>query len=173
MSNDESASGTRRYAEGYLQRGLAVVPIPERRKRPVIPAWQTLRIRPEELDDYFNGRPQNLGIILGEPSGWVVDVDLDTPEAIELGPLFLIPTIRSGRESAPRSHWWYRSEGARTQRWKDKDSVTLVELRSTGCQTVVEPSTHPEGDRYLWHHEPDPSGGSSEITELDREDLAR
>jgi hypothetical protein len=128
-------------------RGLAVVPIPEGRKRPIVPAWQALRIRPAQLDDYFNGSPQNVGILLGEPSGWVVDVDLDTPEAVELGSRFLIPTLMSGRQSVPRSHWWYRSEGARTERWKDTDGVTLVELRSTGCQSVVEPSTHPEGDR--------------------------
>jgi hypothetical protein len=116
MSNGKSAASTRRYAEGYAARGLTVVPIPEGRKRPAIPSWQTLRLRPEELGDYFNGRPQNVGILLGEPSGRVVDVDLDVPEAVELGPRFLGSTLRSGRQSAPRSHWWYRSEGARTQR---------------------------------------------------------
>jgi hypothetical protein len=172
MSNGKGAASTRRYAVGYLQRGLAVVPIPERRKRPVIPAWQTLRIRPEDLDDYFNGSPQNIGILLGEPSGWVVDVDLDTPESVELGPQFLSPTIKSGRESAPHSHWWYRSVGARTQRWKDTGGMTLVGLRSTGCQTLVEPSTHPEGDRYLWHHETDTASRHPRITEIEHEDLA-
>jgi len=141
MSNEDSTASTRRFAEGYTQRGFAVVPIPGGRKRPVISSWQELRIRSEELNEYFNGHPQNVGILLGEPSGWVVDVDLDVPEAVELGPLFLTSTVKSGRESAPRSHWWYRSEGAHTQRWKDTDGVTLVELRSTGCQTLVEPST--------------------------------
>ena len=145
MSHDKSASSTRRFAEGYVERGLAVVPIPQGCKRLVISSWQSLRIRPQELNLYFNGRPQNVGIILGEPSGWIVDVDLAAPEAVELGPQFLIPTLKSGRESAPRSHWWYRAEGARTQRWKDTDGVTLVELRSTGCQTLVEPSIHPDG----------------------------
>lgn len=173
MSIDTSVVSTRRYAEGYLQRGLAVVPIPEGRKRPVIPAWQTLRLRSGELDDYFNGHPQNVGILLGEPSGWVVDVDLDAPEAVEIGARFLLPTIKSGRESAPRSHWWYRSEVVRTQRWKDTRGVTLVELRSTGCQTIVEPSIHPEGDRYLWHHEVDMARGRPRLAEVEPEDLAR
>lgn len=173
MSDRSSAARTRRYAEGYARPGLAVVPIPERRKRPVITSWQTLRLLPEELSDYFNGRPQNVGIILGEPSGWVVDVDLDVPEAVDLGPRFLTPTIKSGRENIPRSHWWYRSEGARTERWKDVGGKTLVELRSTGCQTVVEPSIHPDGDRYLWHHETDTPDGHPQITDLDHEDLTR
>jgi hypothetical protein len=83
----------RRYAGGYVGRGLAVVPIPEGRKRPIVPAWQALRIRPAQLDDYFNGSPQNVGILLGELSGWVVDVDLDTPEAVELGSRFLSPHL--------------------------------------------------------------------------------
>jgi hypothetical protein len=84
-----------------LRRRLYVVPIPGGRKRPVIRAWQTLRICHEELHDYFNGHPQNIGVLLGEPSDWVVDVDLDTPEAVELGSRFLVPTLNSGRESAP------------------------------------------------------------------------
>ena len=172
MNNEDSTASARRFAKRYAQRGFAVVPIPEGRKRPVIPSWQTLRIRSEDLNEYFNGRLQNVGILLGEPSGWVVDVDLDAPEAVELGPLFLTSTVKSGRGSAPRSHWWYRSEGAHTQRWKDTDGVTLVELRSTGCQTLVEPSTHPEGDRYLWHHESDTANGHPRITEVEHEQLA-
>jgi Bifunctional DNA primase/polymerase, N-terminal/AAA domain len=173
MSNDKSVASTRHYAEGYLERGLAVVPIPKGRKRPVIPSWQTLRLRPEDLGEYFNGHPQNVGIVLGESSGWIVDVDLDTPEAVELGPHFLLPTLKSGRESDPRSHWWYRSRGACTQRWKDTNGVTLMELRSTGCQTLVEPSTHPEGDRYLWHRESDPSGAYPGMSEFDSVALSR
>jgi DNA-binding transcriptional ArsR family regulator len=131
-----------------------------------------LRLRADELDDYFNGRPQNVGILLGKPSGWVVDVDLDAPEAVELGPRFLLPSLKSGRESASCSHWWYRSEGASTHRWKDTDGATLVELRSTGCQTLVEPSRHPDGDRYLWHHEDGPASERLRITEIEPEDLA-
>jgi hypothetical protein len=171
LSEARATANTRRYAERYLRRGLSVVPIPEGRKRPVIPSWQTLRLRLEELNRYFNGRPQNIGILLGEPSGWVVDVDLDAPEAVELAPLFLPSTLKSGREGAQRSHWWYRSEGARTERWKDTDGVTLLELRSTGCQTVVEPSIHPEGDRYLWHHDKGSPGGYAAIAQVAREEL--
>ena len=47
-----------------------------------------------------------------------------------------------------------------------------MELRSTGCQTLVEPSTHPEGDRYLWHHEADSARGRPRITEAEPEHLA-
>jgi hypothetical protein len=33
------------------------------------------------------------------------------------------------------------------------DGTMLLELRSTGCQTIVAPSVHPSGDRYIWHGE--------------------
>jgi hypothetical protein len=46
-----------------------------------------------------------------------------------------------------------------------------VELRSIGCQTVVEPSIHPEGERYLWHHEKDSPGGYAAIAQVAREEL--
>jgi hypothetical protein len=64
LSEAKATASTRRYAEGHLRRGLSVVPIPDGCKRPVIPSWQTLRLRLEELDRYFNGRreSQTLGL---------------------------------------------------------------------------------------------------------------
>ena len=162
-----SSLETRRYAQRYASRGLAVVPIPEGQKNPALPSWQRLRIEPEDVAEYFNGRPQNIGVLLGEPSGGIVDVDCDVPEAVSCAPYFLPETVRSGRESSPRSHWWYRSEGARTDRFKDVDGTTLLELRSTGCQTLVAPSLHPAGDRYLWEE------GIREISAVSPEELSR
>ncbi len=114
LSEARAKANTRRYAESYLRRGLSVVPIPEGRKRPVIPSWQTLRLRLEELDRYFYGRPQNIGILLGEPSGWVVDVDLDArgrqsnsrPNSCPL------PSRASGRVPAVRTGGTARREPA-------------------------------------------------------------
>jgi hypothetical protein len=163
----EGAKDTLRYAEGYAERGLAVIPIPEGRKGPTLPSWQHLRIRPEEVGRYFDGRPSNVGLLLGEPSRWVVDVDCDVPEAVSSAPLFLPETVRSGRRSSPSSHHWYLSQGTRTEKFKDADGATLLELRSTGCQTLVAPSVHPSGDRYAW--EP----GTRRFAEVPAEELLR
>src|SRR5262249_37874613 len=59
----------------------------------------------------------------------------------------------SGRESAAYSHWWYSAEGAieKTTQYKDVDGAMLVELRSTGGQTVVPPSVHHSGESVIWH----------------------
>jgi len=64
-----------RAAERYVQAGFAVVPIPHRSKGPVLNGWEGLRLTTEELPEHFNGRPQNIGLILGSPSGGLVDVD--------------------------------------------------------------------------------------------------
>jgi putative DNA primase/helicase len=159
---------TSRYAQGYIERGMAVVPIPDNRKSPVLPGWQNLRIKLEDVPHYFNSKPQSIGILLGEPSGGLVDVDLDVPEAIALAGHFLPPTLASGRASAPISHHWYRATGAKTEKWKDTDGEMLVELRSTGCQTLVEPSIHPSGERYAWHRD-----GETRIEELSPEVVLR
>ena len=54
-----------RAAERYIRAGFAVVPIPHRSKRPVLEGWEALRLTADTLPEHFNGRPQNIGLILG------------------------------------------------------------------------------------------------------------
>jgi hypothetical protein len=98
---------------------------------------------------------QNIGVLNGAPSDWRVCVDLDVPEALGIAGRFLPPTLTSGRESRPHSHWWFISTGAESEKFKDTDGTMLLELRSTGCQTIVAPSVHPTGEQYVWHEESD------------------
>jgi hypothetical protein len=137
-------------AREYVRRGWCVVPIPYKRKRAVLDDWTNLRLTEADLPQYFD-QPANIGIILGEPSGWLIDVDLDCPEAIDLAGQYLPATgAKTGRPGAVDSHWWYYAPGTETA--KHTDPVTnemLVELRSTGLQTVVGPSLHPDdGSQY-------------------------
>jgi hypothetical protein len=74
-------------------------------------------------------------------------------EATELAGRFMPPTLTSGRERRPHSHWWLISPEAKTDKFKDVDGTMLLELRSTGCQTIVAPSIHLGGDRYVCHGE--------------------
>lgn len=136
-------------ARNYVRRGWCVVPVPFKQKRPVIKGWEQLRLAESDLDVYFD-QPANLGLILGEPSGGLVDVDLDCAEARELADKYLpATTAKTGREGSENSHWWYIAAGASTV--QHRDPVTkqmIVELRSTGGQTVVGPSIHPSGESY-------------------------
>jgi len=96
----------------YLRRGYYPIPIPPRTKGPVLNGWQNLRLAEAELPSHFIG-DCNIGLLLGEPSGWLIDVDLDCREAIELADKYLPHTDAvSGRPSSPRSHRWYIAEGA-------------------------------------------------------------
>ena len=129
----------------YRQRRWYCVPLRPRSKSPSRRDWTNLRLAPDVFPDSCN-----VGIILGEPSGWLVDVDLDCPEAIELADQYLPPTPAiTGRPSSPKSHRWYIAANATTEKHQDtSDGSMIVELRSTGGQTVVGPSIHPDGEPY-------------------------
>lgn len=146
-SHDEVASRIRGAARAYLDHGYAVVPVKYRAKRAFLRDWTSLRISHKDIDMCFAKRT-NIGIILGEASGGLIDIDLDCDEAIELAPLFLTSTsATTGRASKPRSHWWYRSKGAPSAQFKDPLSGRMIaELRSDGHQTVVGPSVHESGE---------------------------
>ncbi|MFV0442619.1 MAG: hypothetical protein ACK5Q5_03505, partial [Planctomycetaceae bacterium] len=69
----------------------------------------------------------------------------------ELADQFLPPTsAMTGRAGKPCSHRWYYAEGAKTKQHRDPIANNMiVELRSTGGQTVVGPSIHPDdGSQY-------------------------
>jgi putative DNA primase/helicase len=147
-----STEKRRRAAAALIRRGVAVIPTPAGEKNPGREGWEALRITEEEIPNYWtNG--QNVGLLCGEPSGDRVDVDLDAAKAVKIVGRFLPPTLTSGRERRPHSHWWYVSPAAESCDWKDTDGSKLVELRSTGRQTLVAPSLHPDGDEYVWHSE--------------------
>ena len=77
MPSPKSALAT---ALDYMLRGLSVIPVPYKTKSPVIKAWRSLSLREPDLPKVFNGQHQNIGGLLGDPSGSLVDIDLDALE---------------------------------------------------------------------------------------------
>lgn len=144
--DDDRMSDAKIIARRYINEGWQVLPIPRGEKGPRASNWQT-RVFSEEdfqVDD-------NIGVRLGEPSKGLTDIDLDCKEAIEIAPKLLLATNRiHGRPSKPRSHYWYIAPGAKSKQFKDTDGTVLVELRSTGGQTVLPPSVHPSGEIIQW-----------------------
>lgn len=155
-------------ALNYLKRGWYPIPIPPGRKSPTIKNWQNLRLAEEDIRRVF-AKPCNIGVLLGEPSNGLIDIDLDHPIAAKLAPVFLPPTgAVFGRASKPASHWLYLCAGAKTTKWvltrkeaqallSEAKECMLVELRSTGCQTVFPPSVHPSGEVIEWATEGEPA----------------
>ena len=64
--------------------------------------------------------------------------------------------IDSGSKGITRDEWQnLRIVDAEVDNYWNPE--TIVEIRSTGAQTVVAPSTHPSGDRYTWHSRNNPA----------------
>lgn len=146
-------SRTQRAARQYLERGWCAIPVPAGSKNPNRSEWEKERYEPADVSRKFPAGG-NLGIHCGEPSNGLVDVDLDCAEARVLAFEFLPPTDRvHGRPTNPGSHWWYIADPIpeKVRRFKDTDAKTLLELRTTGGQTLVPPSIHDEtGEEYTW-----------------------
>ena len=134
----------------YIEHRLATVPIPYMQKGPVIPNWSDLQITRETAPHYYNGIPQNIGVVLGSKSGDLVDVDIDCREALQLAPYMLPDTCRFGRDSKRASHWLYYSPILKHTKFEDPnikgEGQTIIELRADGVQTVFPGSTHPSGE---------------------------
>ncbi len=154
----ESTQSPLDIARGHLRDGWSVTPLQHGQKKPALDNWRELRVTEANLPQHFNGQPMNFGGLTGEPSGWRVVVDLDAPETVTLAEEFLPPTgLVHGRPGKPGSHQVYIVEGARTERFKDVDGVSLVEILSTGAQVVLPGSLHPAEEEYRWECDGEPT----------------
>jgi hypothetical protein len=140
------AGGTDATAAAAIYRdgGYQPIPLPPESKAPRHPQWQEGGFTPQDFT-----RRGNIGLLLGTPGAGLVDVDLDSPEAVALAPRYLPPTGWSwGRKSSPRSHYLYLVDGdaGSTRRWQ-ADGAVMLELRGGGGQTMAPPSVHPSGER--------------------------
>ncbi len=150
-------------ARAYTQRGWHVLPLPSGEKSPGRKGWQRERHHERDLPSLFQ-RGANIGILTGEPSGWLVDVDCDVPEALDAADVFLPKTARiHGRPGSPRSHRWYVAPMAKYEAFSfpengaDAAKATMyIELRSSGHQTIVPPSVA-DGEQRQWDARGDPA----------------
>ncbi len=158
-------------AQIYLTRGFAALPLIAGSKRPSVNDWRNFRADPNDLAGFTD---RNIGLLMGEPSGGLTDVDLDCQEAVRAADLLLPNTgMIFGRVSAPRSHRLYLCDG-NPAGFKLSDPVrepghpdgrVLVELRGSGQQSMSPPSTHPCGESVEWTTFVDPAVvGGTELT---------
>ena len=161
----------------YIGKGWSPVPVPYKKKGPIIDAWQGLRIGESDAPRYFNGAQQNVGVILGKASGGLTDLDLDCPEAIAAAGYILPASALFGRLSKPASHWLYRTNLCETQdraaiKFMGSDKHGLLEIRmgagGFAAQTVFPPSTHVSGEPIEWV-----DGGPGKIADVDGDELVR
>ncbi len=147
-------------ARSYLKRGWIPLPVPFRSKNPGFIGWQKFRVTEDELPKHFNERQQNIGVLLGEVSGDLVDVDLDCAEAGALAPQFLPSTgAIFGRQTRPSSHWLYVAQISSKVTFTDPATgKRLVEILTNGQQSIFPGSTHKDtGELVQWYEEREPA----------------
>src|SRR6185437_4164766 len=156
----------------YIGRGWVPVLVRARSKAPTTVGWQNARPTAFNVDEHV-AQGGNVGILLGAPSGGLVDIDLDCPEALAAAPSILSPTgAVFGRVSKLRSHYLYVcepppqykkfEEPARRSTGGEIDSprMTLLELRTSSetafHQTIFPGSVHPTGELIEWNNQGEP-----------------
>lgn len=134
--------------------GCRFVRLARREKRPLGAAWQHRSTdNPADVAAWLAAR-SNVGILLGPASG-VVDVEYDDPAGLEQLAAFGVldiptPTWRSARGEHRLFRW---------EPWMPPAAVVqadAIEIRIGGraAQSVLPPSTHPDGTTYTWTTSP-------------------
>lgn len=148
-----------KVAKSWLDLGIQPVPIKRKTKKPKDgKGWNLLKVTRDTIARFFTPG-DNVGGLWGKPSGWVVDVDLDWDEAAAAAPRLLPETFIYGRRNRPSTHYLYRVEGIGTSKRYDsgggdsRKRTVITEIRSTGSQSVLPPSIHPDGDKYEINHD--------------------
>lgn len=151
---------------------LHVYVTPVHGKVPFLEDWTDLRLTEPDFQNYFvNG--EGLGVLLGLPPDYLVDMDIDDMRALQCVAQNLIAGAPNtgwvfGRKSKPRSHRVYKFPGEfKTVAFEDditpeanvargeKESHMLLELRGTGGQTVFPPTLHEESkEQRAWEAKP-------------------
>ncbi|SLL40202.1 bifunctional DNA primase/polymerase [Caldicellulosiruptor bescii] len=142
----------RKYLEFYKGIGLRLTAL--NGKKPFLADWYYKELSDEELLEYW-AQGYNIGGKMGEKSCWMVDIDIDHPAANKIVDLYLpIDTLKFGRATKPLSHLLYFSENCKSLKRDFKfsnqtEKTTIVEIRSTGQQTMIPPSIHPDTKEEL------------------------
>jgi len=135
----------------YYTKKWIPVPVPKGTKAPKIPNWT--EYTPTDFEDFADS---NIGVILGERSNWLTDIDIDDPEALRIVDMFLPATASFGRQGKPKSHRLFYCEHSQNKKYQ-LDGKMIIEIRSTGSQTIFPNSTHPSGEQIEWYENTQPT----------------
>jgi len=133
-------------------------------KKPKDFEWPERWASEEQLITWYE-KGGGIGVQVGPSSDHIVAVDLDTPEARALAPLFLQDTLKAGKEHEDLpSHWIYRSEGASYFKVTDPGGGEVIAFKASGPdndyaghQFAAAPSVHATKGAYVWIPEFDPA----------------
>lgn len=161
-----------KHALEYNERGLAVVPIGNGSKAPIVKNWQEKKLTPEELGYHFtNGRNiTGIGVITGRLSDNLAVLDFDGTNWRAGYEEFMhawdnefcyAPIVGTGSH---KRHAWAKcpdmpenytvKKFGREITGFDTEGnpifAQVIEWRGNKCNNLVPPSLHPSGHKYEW-----------------------
>lgn len=135
-------------APGYYARGIPVIPLYSREKRPVPMDWSQYHdkpVEPETQAEWISScSTGNIGLVLGQQSGiCVLDIDCEDEGLIALIRQLVpqSPWVRIGQKGMVLA---FRYSGQKTFRIKSAEGESICELLSERTQVVLPPSIHPK-----------------------------
>ncbi|GJD63456.1 phage/plasmid primase, P4 family [Methylobacterium frigidaeris] len=144
-----------------IDQGYSFTPLVKGSKRPVLPNWNERNLTFHDLQ-FYGPFPQNhnVGLLLGNVSNKLIDIDLDHVNTINLAKHFFPdPNVLFGRDGKPCSHYLYRIESqGRTIRFKHPETgASLIDLLGDGTQVVFPGSVHVSGEQVRFERGQDSS----------------
>jgi Bifunctional DNA primase/polymerase, N-terminal len=157
MSGEDTCEAARRYIKDLH---LAIIPVPKAAKSPGRDDWQNERHTLEDVERLWSNG-QGIGCLWGVPSHGFCDVDLDWHEASIAADEILPRTRTFGRPDSPKSHriFLVTDEVPKTKKFvvsadeAQGGGRMVVELLSTGAQSLLPPSWHESGQKRSWYAE--------------------
>jgi hypothetical protein len=147
-------SGILDSAISYRRRGLSVIPIRAKNKKPLI-AWESYQKEPASeptINEWFTKWPDaNIAIVTGAVSDAIV-IDLDSAEAKDKIKAIVpdydfsaVPRVRTGRGGL---HLFFKHPGVSVQ--TRAGVMEKTDIRADGGYVVAAPSIHENGNSYKW-----------------------
>lgn len=147
------ASDTKLAALAYLRRGISIIPLQPRSKKPALKSWKEYQHRlptEDEVSAWFDEDPQrNLGIVTGTVSGLAV-VDFDAAEAVTMAKERGFPSCPTVKTA--KGYHAYCSHRPGVGNFQKREDLPGIDLRAEGGYVVAPPSVHENGQRYRWKH---------------------
>lgn len=131
-------------------KGYSIIPIIKGQKYPLIKNWSEYcaeKADQETFNRWLEWEGCNIGLCLGEASG-VTALDFDNDvEGLHAEILKIIPDSPIKKKGAKGFTAFYKYSGERSGSLR-KGGETVLDILSTGRQTVIPPSVHPSGAAY-------------------------
>lgn len=140
-----------KYAYRYAESGICCFPCEAKSKRAFLKNWSQycndVPIQTTDLDFWIEQYPEgNIGMPLGSQNN-VMCVDIDTNDKEVMAIVPRSPYVKRGAKGETR--FFVYNPSIRSKKF-NLNGNPIVEILTTGNQTIMPPSIHPTGEIYKW-----------------------